>query len=95
LKADEKNLLRKTWTQVCACAEYDSDFLDSFTQGTHLLMVYPGGKSQVNIDPNYAVMIAAGRVAEDAICRAISNRPAKCVLNVLRLLRTTRKHGKS
>ena len=54
-------------------AEYDSDFIDSFAHGTHLLMVYPGGQSRrFNIDPNYAVMIAAGRVAEDAICRAIS-----------------------
>jgi hypothetical protein len=36
-------------------------------------MVYPGGTSRrFSIDPNYAAMIAAGRVAEDAICRAIS-----------------------
>ena len=54
-------------------AEYDGDFIDSYTHGTHLLMVYPGGQSRrYNIDPNYAAMIAAGRVAEDAICRAIS-----------------------
>jgi hypothetical protein len=54
-------------------AEYDNDFLDSFTKGTHLVMSYPGGSSRrYNIDPNYAAMIAAGRVAEDAICRAIS-----------------------
>jgi hypothetical protein len=53
--------------------EYDGDFMDSFTKGTHLLMVYPGGQSfRYNIDPNYAAMIAAGRVAEDAMCRAIS-----------------------
>jgi hypothetical protein len=36
-------------------------------------MSYPGGTSRrFNIDPNYAAMIAAGRVAEDEICRAIS-----------------------
>jgi len=63
-------------------AEYDSDFLDSFTKGNHLVMSYPGGTSRrFNIDPNYAAMIAAGRVAEDAICRAISQasemRPQK------------------
>ena len=53
--------------------EYDGDFMDSYSKGTHLLMVYPGGQSRrYNIDPNYAAMIAAGRVAEDAICRAIS-----------------------
>ena len=54
-------------------AEYDNDFMDSFTKGTHLVMSYPGGTSRrYNIDPNYAAMIAAGRVAEDAICKAIS-----------------------
>ena len=63
-------------------AEYDGDFMDSYTHGTHLLMVYPGGQSRrYNIDPAYAPMIAAGRVAQDAICRAISKasemRPAR------------------
>lgn len=52
--------------------EYDSDFLDSFPKGTHLVMSYPGGQSKrYNIDPNYAAMIAAGRVAEEAVCDAI------------------------
>jgi hypothetical protein len=54
-------------------AEYDNDLMDSYTKGTHLVMCYPGGTSRrFNIDPAYAPMIAAGRVAEDAICRAIS-----------------------
>jgi hypothetical protein len=35
-------------------------------------MSYPGGTSRrFNINPNYAAMIAAGRVAEDAICDAL------------------------
>jgi hypothetical protein len=35
-------------------------------------MCYPGGSSRrFNIDPNYAAMIAAGRVAEDAISSAV------------------------
>jgi len=46
--------------------------LDSFPKGTHLVDVYPGGSSRrFNIDPAYAPMIAAGRVAEDAICKSI------------------------
>lgn len=54
-------------------SEYDSTYLDSFSKGCHLVMVYPGGSSRrFNIDPDYASLIAAGRVAEDAICRAIS-----------------------
>jgi hypothetical protein len=54
-------------------SEYDNDFLDSFTKGNHLVMSYPGGTSRrFNIEPALAPMIAAGRIAEDAICRAIS-----------------------
>jgi hypothetical protein len=53
-------------------AEYDNDFLDSFTKGNHLVMCYPGGTSRrFNIQPAYAPMIAAGRVAEDAISKSI------------------------
>jgi len=53
-------------------SEYDSDYLDSFPKGNHLVMVYPGGSSRrFNIDPAYAPMIAAGRVAEDTISRAL------------------------
>jgi hypothetical protein len=53
-------------------AEYNEEWMDSFTKGSHLVMVYPGGSSRrYNIDPAYAPMIAAGRVAEDAISQAI------------------------
>jgi hypothetical protein len=35
-------------------------------------MCYPGGQSRrYNINPNYAAMIAAGRLAEDGICEAM------------------------
>ena len=54
-------------------AEYDNDYMDSFPKGNHLVMCYPGGTSRrFNVEPDNAAMIAAGRVAEDAICRAIS-----------------------
>ncbi len=53
-------------------AEYDNDLLDSFHKGSHLVCVYPGGQSRrYNVEPNYAAMIAAGRLAEDAICQAL------------------------
>lgn len=53
-------------------SEYDSEYLDSFSRGTHLVLVYPGGQSRrFNVEPNHAAMIAAGRVAEDAICEAM------------------------
>lgn len=51
---------------------YSSEFCDSFPKGTHLVQSYPGGSSRrYNIDPAYAPLIAASRVAEDAMCRAI------------------------
>ena len=53
-------------------SEYDSDLLDSFPRGVHLVMCYPGGSSRrFHIDPNYAAMIAAGRLAEDEISKVL------------------------
>lgn len=53
-------------------SEYDSNLLDALPKGTHIIMSYPGGQStRYKIDPAYAPMIAAGRVAEDAISKAI------------------------
>ena len=69
----KKVYYEKVGRKYVPVAEYDSDFLDSFAKGTHLVMVYPGGSSRkFNIDPAFAPMIAAGRFAEDAICKAIS-----------------------
>jgi hypothetical protein len=52
--------------------EYDSDLCSALPKGTHLIMCYPGGQStRYKIDPNYAALIAAGRVAEDALSEAI------------------------
>lgn len=52
--------------------EYDQTLMDGFPKGTHIVMCYPGGQSRrYNIDPDYAAMIAAGRVAEDAMSKAI------------------------
>jgi hypothetical protein len=53
-------------------SSYSSEFCDSFPKGTHLVQSYPGGSSRrFNIDPAYAPMIAAGRVAEDVISKRI------------------------
>ena len=69
----KKIYYEKVGRKYVPVAEYDNDLLDSFPKGNHLVMSYPGGTSRrFNIDPNYAAMIAAGRVAEDAICRSIS-----------------------
>lgn len=51
---------------------YSNEFCDSFPKGTHLVQSYPGGSlRRYNIDPAYAPMIAAGRVAEDVISKRI------------------------
>jgi hypothetical protein len=50
--------------------EYDQTLMDAFPKGTHLVMCYPGGQStRYNVNPNYASMIAAGRLAEDEISK--------------------------
>jgi phosphoribosylformylglycinamidine (FGAM) synthase PurS component len=52
--------------------EYDTELMDSFPGGSHVVICYPGGKSiRYNIDVNYAAMIAAGRLAEDVIAEAL------------------------
>lgn len=78
----KKIYYEKVGRRYVPVSEYDSELLDSFPKGAHLVMCYPGGQSRrYNIDPNYAAMIAAGRVAEDAIARAIvrasEGKPAK------------------
>jgi hypothetical protein len=68
----KKIYYEKVGRRYVPVAEYDNELLDSFPKGNHLVMCYPGGTSRrFNIDPNYASMIAAGRVAEDAICDAL------------------------
>ena len=69
----KKIYYEKVGRKYVPVSEYDNDLLDSFSKGTHLVDVYPGGKStRYNINPAYAPMIAAGRVAEDAMCKAIN-----------------------
>jgi len=52
--------------------EYDQVLMDAFPKGAHLVLCYPGGQSRrYNVNPAYAPMIAAGRVAEDTISKAL------------------------
>lgn len=68
----KKVYYQKKGNRYVPVSEYDSDYLDSFSKGTHIVMCYPGGQSRrYNIDPDYAALIAAGRVAEDAMCQAM------------------------
>ncbi|MDB4318334.1 hypothetical protein N9972_01160 [bacterium] len=77
----KKILYEKVGRRYVPVAEnYDDHYV--FPKGNHLVMCYPGGESrQYNIDPNYAALIAASRVAEDAMCKALNKasemRPAR------------------
>lgn len=67
--------------------EHDYELIDAMPRGNHLIMCYPGGTStRYNIDPAYAPMIAAGRVAEEkmskAVRRASKMRPRRKELTV-------------
>jgi len=64
----KKIYYEKVGRRYVPVSEYDHEIMDSLPKGSHLISVYPGGQStRYNIDPNYAALIAAGRVAEDAI----------------------------
>jgi ABC-type branched-subunit amino acid transport system substrate-binding protein len=69
----KKIFYEKVGRKYVPVAEYDSDYLDAFPKGTTLVICHPGGQSRrYNIDPAYAPMIAAARVAEDAMTQAMS-----------------------
>jgi hypothetical protein len=68
----KKIYYEKVGRKYVPVSEYDSDLTYALPKGTHLLMTYPGGTStRYHINPNYAAMIAAGRICEDVISRAI------------------------
>ena len=68
----KKIFYEKVGRKYVPVSEYDSDLTYALPKGTHLIMSYPGGTStRYNIDPNYAAMIAAGRICEDVISKKI------------------------
>ncbi len=68
----KKIFYEKKGQRYVPVSEYDNDYLDSFPKGSHLVMCYPGGTSRrFNINPAYAPLIAAGRLAEEAMTTAI------------------------
>jgi hypothetical protein len=78
----KKIFYEKVGRRYVPVAEYDSDYLDAFPKGSTLVMCHPGGQSRrFDINPDYAALIAAGRVAEDAMIQAMHKaselKPAK------------------
>jgi hypothetical protein len=68
----EEIFYKKVGRKYVPVSTYSSEWCDSFPFGVHLVHVYKGGASRrYNVEQDYLAMIAAGRVAEDAISRAI------------------------
>lgn len=68
----KKIFYEKIGRKYVPVSEYDSELTYALPKGTHLIMSYPGGTStRYNVDPNYAAMIAAGRIAEDVISQRV------------------------
>lgn len=69
-----KIFYEKVGEEYVPVAEYNIELMDSYPKGATLVICNPGfTRRRYSIDPNYAALIAAGTLAEDAICSAISN----------------------
>lgn len=63
---------KKEGRKYIPVSEYDQELIDGLPKGNHLIMVYPGGRStRYNVDPATVPMLAAGRVAEDELAKAL------------------------
>ena len=81
----KKTFYEKINKRYVPVREYDDDLVSALPKGNHLVMCYPGGRStRYNIDPDYAALIAASRVAVDvmaqAMVKASEMRPKKTPL---------------
>jgi hypothetical protein len=63
---------KKVGRKYVPVSEYDSVLMEAMPKGSHLVNVYPGGQStRYSVNPNHVALLAACRVAEDAISKAI------------------------
>jgi hypothetical protein len=68
----KKIFYEKVGRKYVPVKEYDDDLVSALPKGNHLIMCYPGGRStRYNVDPDYAALIAAGRVARDVMAQAL------------------------
>lgn len=80
----KKIFYEKVGRRYVPVKEYDDDLVSSLPKGNHLIMCFPGGRStRYNVDPDYAALIAASRVALDvmsyALVKASEMRPKKAL----------------
>jgi hypothetical protein len=72
LDMSKRILYERQGRRYVAVHEYDPAIMDGLPQGDHLISVYPGGRSyRYNVTAALAPMIAAGRLAEDAVSQAL------------------------
>lgn len=76
---------KKVGRRYVPISQYDNEMMDAFPYGSTLVTVKKGSTTRrFNIDPNYAALIAAGSLAEEAICDALREaaqpRPTKTPL---------------
>lgn len=81
----KKIFYEKKGSRYVPAREYDSEIMNSFPEGTHLVVCNLGETSRrYKIDPQYAPMIAAGlharRAISDAMVKASEMRPSKELL---------------
>jgi hypothetical protein len=68
----KKIFYEKVGRRYMPVKEYDGDLVSALPKGNHLIMCYPGGRStRYNVDPDYAALIAASRVAQDVMAQAL------------------------
>lgn len=68
----KKVFYEKVGDEYVPVKEFDLDFTNALPHGHHLIYCRPGLVSRkYNIDPNYAALIAASRIAEETIVKAI------------------------
>lgn len=64
----KKTFYEKVGRRYIPVNEYDSELMDSFPKGTHLVICNPGSTSyKYNVDPDYASLIAASYAAKDVL----------------------------
>lgn len=81
----KKTFYEKVGRRYVPVKEYDSDVMDAFPHGSHLVVVNMRGSTRTyHVDPQHAAAYAAFTDAENAISREIMNalklRPSKEIL---------------
>ena len=68
----KKTFYEKVGRKYVPVLEYDEYVMDGLPYGDHLISVYPGGKfTRYRVDANHVALIAASRVAEDAMAKEL------------------------